>query len=291
MSNLAIKENELIESKDVRQQMIERIEVLDKVKELILLPNTELMTTKMVAEWYEVEFKTISKVIDRNREELTENGFRFMKYSEIKEMINCDIMSELKISRQGSNIFSKRAVLNIGMLLRDSEIAKCVRTSLLDQQEVISDEQKTIHIDKEKELALKIMFAPNEGEKLLAFNEYNEYKNRHIQQLENTIEEQKPKVMKFETFISANNYQKMNDVAKSLGYGRNKLFSFLRKHKVLMHDNVPYQKYIKSGYFRVKETPVQRGEFTFNKTQTYVTSKGVTFIDDLLNEHNVEREV
>ena len=98
-----------------------------------------------------------------------------------------------------------------------------------------------------------------------------------------------PKAEKYDTFIDGVNVQKMNDVAKSLGYGRNKLFEFLRKQKVLMKDNIPYQRYINSGYFTVKETPIKKGSFYVNKPQTYVTSKGVDFIDDLLKENNIER--
>ena len=259
MLELAKKESQLIESLDLRKQMISKVEVLDKVKELVLLPNTELMTTKMVAEWYEVTQDVIRDTIRRNKDELSENGLLFKNYNEIKELVNREIFSQLKISRQGTNVFSKRAVLNVGMLLRDSEVAKRLRTTLLDQQEVISNEQKTVHIDQEKQLALSIMFAENEEDKMLAFNTYRQYKNRHIEQLEKTIQEQQPKVEKFEKFMDGSNYKKMNDVAKSLGYGRNKLYDFLREKKVLMKDNLPYQRFIDNGYFTVKENPIDDG--------------------------------
>lgn len=117
------------------------------------------MTTRQVAEYYEVTQEVIRDNIRRNREELEQNGMKFKKYSEIKDQVNCENFSHLKISRQGTNIFSKRAVLNIGMLLRDSEIAKRVRSALLDLEEITTNEQKTISIDKEKELLLNIITA------------------------------------------------------------------------------------------------------------------------------------
>jgi anti-repressor protein len=98
-----------------------------------------------------------------------------------------------------------------------------------------------------------------------------------------------PKAESFDTFMDGSNVQKMNDVAKSLRYGRNKLYDFLREIKVLMRDNLPYQKYITSGYFEVKETPIKKGVFITNKPQTYVTAKGVDFINKLLNEYNIQR--
>lgn len=285
----SLKESSLIENIDLRKQMADKVEVLEKVKELILLPNSELMTTKQVAEWYEVSQEVIRDNVRRNKNELTENGMLFMTYNEIKDLVNRENFSQLKISRQGTNVFSKRALLNLGMLLRDSEIAKRVRTALLDQQEVISDEQKTVHIDKEKELALRIMFADNEEEKMIAINSYRQYKNRHIEKLEKTIDEQKPKVDSYNTFMDGSNYKKMNDVAKSLGYGRNKLFAFLREQKILMKDNLPYQKYIDNDCFKVKETPIKRGKIVFNKPQTFVSAKGEDFINTLLDKNGIIR--
>ena len=45
-----------------------------------------------------------------------------------------------------------------------------------------------------------------------------------------------------------------------------------------MMDNIPYQEYIESGYFRVKESVYEckRGKKTYQ--QTFVTGKGQQFI-------------
>lgn len=102
--------------------------------------------------------------------------------------------------------------------------------------------------------------------------------------LQEKIELDKPKVEAHDKFMSGKNVQKMGDVAKVLGWGRNKLFAFLRKEKVLMNDNTPYQKYIDNACFEVKEKPIDRGEKSFNKTQTYVTPKGVDFISKLIDK-------
>lgn len=93
-----------------------------------------------------------------------------------------------------------------------------------------------------------------------------------------------PKAEQFDKFISGENYQSMNLVAKSLGTGRNRLFQFLRDHKVLLANNVPYQRFIDAGYFVVKEKPIQMGDQVINKIQTYVTAKGVDWIAKLLED-------
>ena len=47
---------DLIEMKDLREQMIGRVEVLDKVKNLFLIPEMNVMTVKQVAEYFEYTF-------------------------------------------------------------------------------------------------------------------------------------------------------------------------------------------------------------------------------------------
>ncbi|MGE1009234.1 hypothetical protein [Bacillus cereus] len=83
-----------------------------------------------------------------------------MKYGEIKEIVKLpltlDSMKELGIGKVGSNIFPKRAILRVGMLLRDSEVAKEVRTQLLNIEEHTAAEVKTYEIDYEQDLHLKL---------------------------------------------------------------------------------------------------------------------------------------
>ena len=63
--------------------------------------------------------------------------------------------------------------------------------------------------------------------------------------------------------------------------GRNKLFEWLRDSKILTKDNTPYQAYIKSGYFKVKEairtidgqTRVFPVSFTTGKGQLFIAKK------------------
>ena len=92
----------------------------------------------------------------------------------------------------------------------------------------------------------------------------------------------KPKADQHDLFLTGENCQTMNEVAKSLDIGRNKLFEYLRDKKVLMGNNVPYQNYLDRGYFKVIEKPIAMGDSNFNKTQTLVTSKGVEYIAKLL---------
>jgi phage antirepressor YoqD-like protein len=107
---------------------------------------------------------------------------------------------------------------------------------------------------------------------------------RKIMSLEEERQALLPKAEQFDKFISGENYQDMNTTAKVLGWGRNKLFAELRQRKILMSDNRPYQRYIDAGYFVVKEKPIQMGGQVINKPQTYVTAKGVSWLEKLLSK-------
>ena len=64
------RENQLLENKKIREEVVGRIEVLEQVGELLLLPNTEFATTEMVAKYYDVRIDTIKKITSRNKQEL-----------------------------------------------------------------------------------------------------------------------------------------------------------------------------------------------------------------------------
>lgn len=99
------------------------------------------------------------------------------------------------------------------------------------------------------------------------------------------VEVLQPKAEMHDRFLSAENAQSMGVVAKALGIGPNKLFRFLRDQRILLNNNVPYQEFMKRGYFRVVEKTIQMGDREKNIPQTLVTSKGVDYIAKLLKEN------
>ncbi|ONG80149.1 hypothetical protein BKK41_16070 [Bacillus cereus] len=123
-----------------------RVEVLEKVKGLLLLPNTEYATTKQLSKFYEVDKATLRKVLFDHREELESDGVQFKKFKEFKTLLNVtpnlSELTEYGVNRAGTNIFPRRAILRVGMLLRDSEVAKEVRTQLLNIEEKTTKEMQ-----------------------------------------------------------------------------------------------------------------------------------------------------
>lgn len=105
--------------------------------------------------------------------------------------------------------------------------------------------------------------------------------DKTIDGLKAQLLEMKPKADFFDAVADSKTAISMNEVAKVLnikGYGRNNLFEFLRENKVLDRWNVPYQKYVDNGWFRVIEQHYQKNGEPIVTTKTLVYQKGVDSI-------------
>jgi hypothetical protein len=124
----------LLESRTMRGSLSGRTEALDKVKALLLLPDGLHVTARMVADYFEVGERAVNGVVTRHRQELTENGYIVLKGADLQSFLSCNLQLR-KIPGAGLGLFPRRAVLNVAMLLRDSEVARDVRRTLLDMAE------------------------------------------------------------------------------------------------------------------------------------------------------------
>lgn len=156
------------------------IEVLDKVKEILTLGNTDLMTVQMVADYYEVGIEAIQSLIKRNRKELESNGMNTLTSKEIKKifgMSNTNIPSYRwgfeyegqRFNNRGNILLTKRTLLNIGMLLRDSKVAQELRKRILDivydaEEGNGSVETVVSEIDEEMQITQEMTKAIYEGD-------------------------------------------------------------------------------------------------------------------------------
>lgn len=116
---------------------------------------------------------------------------------------------------------------------------------------------------------------------------------RRIEDANKEIEKLKPAAEFAYQICSSKDAIDIGNCAKVLNrnIGRNNLFEFLRNRKILQQDNIPYQKYIDSGYFRVIETKytIPSGE-TKISLKTLVLQKGVAYINKLLRESENENK-
>jgi prophage antirepressor-like protein len=90
------------------------------------------------------------------------------------------------------------------------------------------------------------------------------------------LEEQKPKVEFADKISTTENAVSIGDYAKVIGWGQNKLFSQLRDLKILNDSNIPYQKFIDAGYFKVIEWILEKKNQA--KFKTLITGKGQLYL-------------
>ncbi|AZI62760.1 hypothetical protein EHW12_17505 [Rhodococcus sp. NJ-530] len=114
-----------------RDTLVTRTDVLDKVKVLSLLPDGIHATVEQVATFFEVPAKTISSLVNYNRDEISSDGYRVVRGEELRLNFNPSSLG-LDPRTPSLALFNRRVMLRIAMLLRDSEIARRVRTYLLD---------------------------------------------------------------------------------------------------------------------------------------------------------------
>lgn len=130
------KEVDLVDNRELRNSLVENEAVFSdsRVKALagFLLPKDFGATTEQVASYFEVGIEAIQSLVKDNRQELISNGFSLKRKEEILNVLGGQLGT---IPNRGMNVFSRRAILNVAMLLRDSRVAKTIRSVLLDATE------------------------------------------------------------------------------------------------------------------------------------------------------------
>ncbi len=91
------------------------------------------LTKKMVADFYEVEERTIERYIENYGSELSANGYFLCKGKRLKDL-KLQFAPVINVGSKTTQLglFNFRSFLNIGMLLAESEKAKALRSAILD---------------------------------------------------------------------------------------------------------------------------------------------------------------
>lgn len=122
-----------------RQNILNNRYALQKAEEHlnlggVLFQGEQVFTKQQIMMLFEIGDATVERYLASNGDELKSNGYQILKgrkLKEFKEIAYGTLIDEgTKISVLG--IFSFRAVLNLGMLLTDSEPARLLRSRLLD---------------------------------------------------------------------------------------------------------------------------------------------------------------
>lgn len=161
-----------------------------------------MMSIDQVADYYEVTPEYIKILYSNNKGEIDLDGVEMFPRSYYdgsklnitsveKKQTSVTYTFEdgqtITINNRGLKAFSRRAVLRIGMLLQQSDVAKEVRTQLLNIEEKTLSKTKIIDITEEQKLMLEVGMAISSGDPsaaAVATSKLIAFKNRHIDKLE-----------------------------------------------------------------------------------------------------------
>ena len=134
--------NELSNSKLHRQNILNNPYAVTELQQATKLRGVSFdgrswIIKEQVADFFEVEPRTIERILKDNSEELTQNGYeviRGKRLQEFKLAIADQDVTDIDVGNKTPvlGIFDFRAFLNIGMLLTDSQRAKLLRQLVLD---------------------------------------------------------------------------------------------------------------------------------------------------------------
>jgi phage antirepressor YoqD-like protein len=228
-----------------RDRLADRTDVLRKVRAFCQLPADTHITTELVARFYGVGIEAVRSLVKDNRAELESNGYKVYSRAEF-ERSSGDLSSLDPRARQIAT-FPIRAVLNVGMLLRDSEVAQEVRTRLLDAQQEQSAGIRMPDLSTPEGVAyMAAMFHDTANKYVIACNR---------------LKEVEPKAAKFDNFLSAEGDYDVNEAAKviqraDIEVGETRLWETLRMMRWTYKDHKgrprAYQTAIEKGWLREK---------------------------------------
>lgn len=142
---------------------------------------------------------------------------------------------------------------------------------------LLSQEQVTmikLDLEKNKHLDNAVELPKTDLEKKLLIKQAMSFLNEEIEELKGQLEQAKPAIEFHNQVGDSTGLHTVAEVAKMLGTGRDRFFTWLRSENLLRDNNEPYQRYIESGYFKVKESPNNKHV----NSQTFVTPKGLTWL-------------
>lgn len=248
--------------------------------------SNNTITTLEVAEMMEINHWEVLRKLEGNDKSkgiipiLTDNNFVVSDYF-LESTYKDGSGKENKcydITKLGCDFLANKFTGEKGIIFT----AKYVKRFRDMETVILSDEQM------KSNLLLAIYNGGQEG--VLASKQLTEIEvKKATTPLLETIEEQKPMV-EFANHVTETadtiDVGELSKIVKNekIDIGRNRLFEYLRKKKILMSNNLPYQNYLNKKWFEVIETTKQTAYGTKIFSKTLVTGKGQVGIVEMLRK-------
>jgi len=131
--------NDLTSSSIDRQNVLNNKYALEKIKEHLAFEGLEFegdtfFTKLQLIDLFDISDSTIEKTLASNANELKANGYQVLKGKKLKDFKELVAGTVIDYGTKTSilGVFNFRAMLNVAMLLTESEKAKAIRSRVLD---------------------------------------------------------------------------------------------------------------------------------------------------------------
>lgn len=228
------------------------------------LPHFELISTGMA-----LGYTKTAKGRQYPREERIE---QILKNAEITTVVH-----------DGQRYLTKDMLYEFMM---EAHTLKCKEFKHWLKSEVLPQIEETggyIEADREAEFIDKYFPSFTEETKLSMVQDLRKQNKEYQKQ----IADLEPKAQAYSDLMTAQGYLQFIDVAALVEIGRNTLFQFLRKCKVLTKQsnyNIPYGRFAKNGMFKVVTSRSENGHIS---SVTMVSPKGLNYIYKLMKKKDV----
>lgn len=132
--------NLLSDSEIDRRNILNNPYALEAIQEQVGLAGVKYesefkFTVRQVAQFYEVDTRTIERYLVTYADELRQNGYEVLTgehLREFKNQVNTDTNVGINLKAKRLGVLNFRAFLNVGMLLTESEKARLLRSLILN---------------------------------------------------------------------------------------------------------------------------------------------------------------
>lgn len=248
------------------------------------------ITDKNIAEIHDMKVIHVREAINKNIKRFKEN----IDFIDLKDIENFDNnllvslnYSKMQISKaEHIYLLSERGYSKL-IKIFDTDLAWEIHDILMDNYFAM---REIINSNEQLKASLLLRAVESNGaESVIAIRDYTNIRiEEETKPLIEEIEKLSPLAERYNIFLDTEGLTDISSLAKNLGIkglGRNNFYKYLRSKNLLMKDNQPYQQYVNQNLFVLKPAGAfQIGEDTIQNYKTYITTKGVNKIIDMLIE-------
>lgn len=280
---------DLINREEDRQYIMENSSKNDLVDMLKQYGKVvDYFTESMVTDFFKVEKRTIDNIGTRKSKELSQYGYKVYTYAELKQLQQNRQLDGIKIPPRGLRLYPIQAVIIIGMMLTESEVAEKLRSDIIKK---IFSPKEEFNLDT-KELLKELRELRREVENLnskINILSDNQNKNSNIETSkvnykdENIIDD-----FNYSRFLNhINNLTDNTVLTKKEFLNLFNSYKFYRKelgimalNKFMNENNLIYGNDRLTDY--AKENNILTRDTYKNHNKVFFTKNGILYISNLL---------